>query len=273
MHSGGRPNPDLRIAHLLADAADSVSLRYFRTSGSRLGPDEPDLAVDKAVMAALLLLAPQDGFLSEEAGSRSSDSSRCWILDPIDGSTRFRVGNPEWSTELALTRDGAGEVGVISSPAIGSRWSWARDAGSWQASVERPTRPTKRLCVSPTSQLRSARVSLWLPRDRHQAAALLSVLEGSGCRLIVKGQSPPSGAVSTPDGYPNDAVRVAAGMLDAFILPRGGVWDYAASGGLCVQAGGAFSDWSGKTVLAEGSGLFSNGVLHESIIEILAHAA
>jgi histidinol-phosphatase len=105
-------SPDLELALRLADAADAISLAYFRT-GDFAVEQETDLtpvtAADRAVEIALRrLLAearPQDGVFGEEFGCTGNHFRR-WIVDPIDGTRNLTRGIPVWGTLLGLEETG-----------------------------------------------------------------------------------------------------------------------------------------------------------------------
>ena len=128
---------DLDLALELADLADAVSLARFRavdldvqTKPDRTPVTEADLAVERAIRDRLAEARPGDGILGEEFGTEG-DSTRQWIIDPIDGTANFLRGVPVWGTLIALAVDGVPVVGVASSPAMGRRWWAARGHGAW----------------------------------------------------------------------------------------------------------------------------------------------
>src|ERR1022692_3171442 len=128
---------DLRFAHVLADAADDITMRRFRASDLQVQakPDltpvtDADLATEESLRHVLSRARPRDAILGEEFG-RSGTSQRCWIIDPIDGTKNFVRGVPVWATLIALMADGEVTVGVVTAPALARRWWGARDGGAW----------------------------------------------------------------------------------------------------------------------------------------------
>ena len=91
--------------------------------------------MERAIRDRLAEARPGDGILGEEFGTEG-DSTRQWIIDPIDGTANFLRGVPVWGTLIALAVDGVPVVGVASSPAMGRRW-WAAAASA----RGRPRRP------------------------------------------------------------------------------------------------------------------------------------
>ena len=107
---GGRWSDDLRFAHVLADAADDVTMRRFRAIDLRVEakPDltpvsDADLATEESLRNLLRRGRPRDSMLGEEFG-RTGASQRCWVIDPIDGTKNFVRGVPVWATLIGLDR-------------------------------------------------------------------------------------------------------------------------------------------------------------------------
>ncbi len=133
----GRWSDDLRFAHVLADAADDVTMRRFRALDLRVEakPDltpvsDADLATEESLRNLLRRARPRDAMLGEEFGP-VGDGQRCWVIDPIDGTKNFVRGVPVWATLIGLMADGEVTVGVASAPALGRRWWAARGGRAW----------------------------------------------------------------------------------------------------------------------------------------------
>ena len=136
---------DLELAHSLADAADAISMARFRAADLvvETKPDltpvtEADRAVEEMIRARLADARPDDGILGEEFGGEltaGGGSERRWIIDPIDGTKGYARGIPVWATLIALEVDGDLVAGVVSAPALGSRWSGARGPGRARATA------------------------------------------------------------------------------------------------------------------------------------------
>lgn len=131
------PEDDLGLALRLGDLADGLTVRRFHALDLRVRekPDrtpvtDADTAVETAVRAELRSARPDDAFAGEETGG-SVSSGRTWLVDPIDGTKNFLRGVPVWATLIALLEDGRPTVGVISAPALHSRWWAAADRGAW----------------------------------------------------------------------------------------------------------------------------------------------
>src|SRR6188472_4572012 len=130
-------SPDLTLALSLADAADAISLGRFRASDllvetkpDRTPVTEADRAAEEAIRDRLERERPDDGMLGEEFGVTAGRGRR-WIVDPIDGTRNYSRGIPVWATLIALEEDGVVQLGVVSAPALRSRWWAERGAGAF----------------------------------------------------------------------------------------------------------------------------------------------
>jgi histidinol-phosphatase len=125
---------DLRLAHLLADDADSITMSRFKsldlhvTSKPDLTPvTDADTTAEQAIRRTLSRARPRDAVHGEEMGDTGWGPRR-WVIDPIDGTKNFVRGVPVWGTLIALMINDQPAVGVVSAPALGRRW-WARLGG------------------------------------------------------------------------------------------------------------------------------------------------
>ncbi|MEK8172528.1 inositol monophosphatase family protein [Streptomyces sp. M19] len=126
---------DLRLAHVLADAADATTMERFKSLDLKVEtkPDmtpvsEADKAAEELIRSQLQRARPRDAVLGEEFGSQGSGPRR-WVVDPIDGTKNYVRGAGLGHADRADgTREGGDRpvVGVVSAPALGRRW-WAAD--------------------------------------------------------------------------------------------------------------------------------------------------
>jgi myo-inositol-1(or 4)-monophosphatase len=127
----------LATAHALADQTGTVILPHFRTSlgidhkgGSLLDPvTEADIAAERAIRGTLAAAYPDHGIIGEELGSSGTDANYCWIIDPIDGTRAFIMGQPLWGTLIGLVEHGRPLLGLMDQPFTGERfWSGERQS-------------------------------------------------------------------------------------------------------------------------------------------------
>jgi histidinol-phosphatase len=248
-------SPDLELALELADIADAFTLPRFGSRDLRVDHKddttevtEADRGAEAALRRALAEARPGDAVLGEEEGLiGSAGTRRRWVIDPIDGTSNYVRRVPIWATLVALMDGDDVVVGVASAPALGRRWWAGRGEGAYADGD--PIR------VSAVAAL----------ADAHLAHAGVGTFYeyGSGDALV---------------GLTRDVWRsrglgdfwmhclVAEGAFDIAVEPVVSLWDLAALTVIVEEAGGRFSDLSGRPGPAGGSALSSNGVLHEETL-------
>ena len=230
--------PDLDV-HLKADASHVT---------------EADLATERAIRAILETERPRDGIFGEEYGV-TGDTTRQWIIDPIDGTANYLKGIPMWTTLIALAIDGVPRVGVASQPAIGRRWWGASGLGAW---TNVPDAAPQRLAVSQVSTLAEASVSFQSIAQWDEAGRLDALIALS--RRVWRDR-----AYGDVFSY----MLLAEGRID--MVAEFGVkeYDVAAAVPIVREAGGRFTGFDGTETISDRSTLASNGVLHSALLELL----
>jgi histidinol-phosphatase len=250
-------NPDLAFALELADLADSLSLPRFGATDLLVEtkPDmspvtEVDRTVEQALRDRITRDRPGDGVVGEEFGEVGSEAAR-WIIDPIDGTKNYVRGIPIWGTLIALERDGVITVGVISAPAMNRRRWWAA-RGEGAFADDHPIR------VSVVSQLDDAQV-LFGGLKAWKRTGFLDRLVDLTLRCW-RGR-----------GFGDFWMHmlVAEGAADVAAEPEVSLWDLAAVKLIVEEAGGRFSDLSGRATPSGGSALSTNGLLHDEVLSVL----
>jgi len=266
---------DLALAHALADLADAISLDRYQAQDLVITtkPDnspvtDADRAVETAIREALATHRQTDGLVGEEFGSDKGTSGRYWVIDPIDGTKNFMRGVPTWATLIALVQvdsSGAEEVvvGIASAPALARRWSAAKghgafvrfNAGSANDLSEDFDAPSneKKISVSKVGKLSDASISY-------------SDFVGWGDRLDPFQKMLTNAWRTRGLGDFWSHMLVAEGAVDVAIEPSLAVWDMAALDIIVREAGGAFTNTSGQNGPFGGSGVSTNGVLHNAVI-------
>ena len=262
MNSVSVASPDLTLALSLADLADSISLPRFTAHDLRVDtkPDrtfvtDADVAVERALRERIEQDRPDDSFYGEESGE-SGTASRRWIIDPIDGTSNYLRGVPNWATLIALEVDGVPTVGVVSAPAFGARW-WAElGGGAWG---QHQGEPVTQLHVSRVETLDEASLSFQSIAQWRDAGSLDSLL-----RL--------SEQVWRDRAY-GDAwsyMLLVEGKLDIVAEFDVKSFDIAAHVPIVREAGGTFTDIEGTESVWNGSSLATNTLLHQHVLETIA---
>lgn len=255
----------------------SVARRYFENLPAvQIKPDgtpvtEADKETEFTIVELLQKKFPEYGFLGEETGERGPEDRR-WIIDPIDGTRNFIRGIPNWAVLIALEENGTVTLGVIYKPVTRELWFAKRDCGAYYAvdpisgmilTGPEPWEehyPRHRILVSKTQDLAK---SMLLHSDLKHIKAqgtlwknflnLLDATERSrgpgdflGCAMVAQGQA-------------------------EIYLDTGGLhpWDLAAPSIIVREAGGRFTDFSGRETIHSGEALATNGKIHEQVLAIL----
>ena len=244
-------NPDLQLALALADRADEITMRYFRTELSirtkadRTPVTEVDEAVERMIVDRLWQERPHDGILGEELGARGGTTRR-WIIDPIDATKNFIRGIPIFATLIALE----GELGVVSAPALGRRWWASRGDGAFCNGAP--------IHVSAVSDLGAAQIGYddVLGFEKHDLAERFLALQRRCGRARGFG-----------DFWTH--MLVAEGAIEIAVEPEIAQWDVAAVQVIVDEAGGRFTNLAGEARADGGSAVSTNALLHDAVLEAL----
>ncbi|MEV8337294.1 inositol monophosphatase family protein [Leucobacter sp. NPDC077196] len=258
------PSPDLAFALELADLADEISLPRFRaadltvdTKLDRTFVTDADTAVERELRHRIASVRPGDGFFGEESG-REDRGTRRWIIDPIDGTSNFLRGVPNWATLIALEVEGRPSVGVVSAPAFGARWWAETGSGAWgQQQGEDP----RRLHVSAVSELEHASLSFQSIEQWDLAGYLQPLIALS--RAVWRDR-----AYGDMWSY----MLLAEGLVDVVAEFDVKPYDLAALVPIVREAGGRFTDIDGAESAWNGSSLATNGRVHDAVREVIDRA-
>ena len=252
---------DLRLAHIMADAVDRLTLAKF-TSHDFAVDTKPDLTpvtdadreAEQLIRSQLSRVRTRDSVLGEEFGETGS-SPRQWVIDPIDGTKNFVRGVPVWATLIALLDHGKPVVGVVSAPALQRRWWAAEGTGAYTG---RSLTKATRISVSSVAQLKDASLSYssltgW--RDLGLRDNFIDLTD----------------TVWRTRAYGDfwSYMMVAEGVVDAAAEPELGLYDMAALVPIVTEAGGRFTSLAGADGPHGGNALATNGHLHEAVLSYL----
>ena len=273
---------DLALAHALADLADAITLDRYQSQDLVITtkPDntpvtDADRAVETAIREALGTHRSGDGLVGEEFGSDKGSSGRYWVIDPIDGTKNFMRGVPTWATLIALVQvDASGNeevvVGIASAPALARRWAAAKGHGAtvrFNAGTDDFTdTDTDKDFESLSLAVNEKKISVSKVASLSDASISYSDFVGWGDRLEPF-QKMLAGAWRTRGiGDFWSHMLVAEGAVDVAIEPSLALWDMAALDIIVREAGGSFTNTAGHNGPFGGSGVSTNGVLHNAVI-------
>ena len=252
---------DVRLAHVMADDADSISMSRFKAQDLRIKtkPDstpvtEADTAVEESIRRTLSRTRPRDAVHGEEMQD-TGESNRRWIIDPIDGTANYLRGVPVWATLIALEIDGRIAASVVSAPALGRRWWASLEGGAYTGrSILNATQiHTSRVSQLSDASLSYASINGWVESGRGQGFVDLM-------RECWRSR-----------GYGDfwSYMLVAEGAVDIACEPELALYDMAALDIIVREAGGRFTSIDGEPGPYHGNALATNGLLHDIVLERL----
>ena len=253
---------DLRLAHMLADAADTITMDRFRArdldvnlKSDRTEVSDADTAVEQTIRRTLATARPRDAFHGEESGD-SGWGPRRWILDPIDGTANYVRGVPVWATLIALMIDNEPVVSVVSAPSLSRRW-WAHRGGG--AYTGKGLLQGRKITASKVTRVSDSFLSYssldgWVQSGRgHQFGDLLRTAKRTR-------------AFGDFWSY----MLVAEGAVDVACEPELALHDMAALVPIVTEAGGRFTSIDGVPGPVGPGALATNGIVHNEALRILS---
>jgi histidinol-phosphatase len=243
----------LSFAVELSRRAGELTTRWFATDDLAVDTKadgtpvtQADRAAERFIREQLAEHHPDDSIIGEEEPPREGISGRRWILDPIDGTKAFTRGVPLYSTLLAFDDEHGPAIGVIGLPALGQLVWAGRGRGCWADG--KPARVSETTSLD-GAYLMSSSYSHW------PEPALLGV-KRVGMHLRTWG-----------DGY--GYAMVATGRADAMVDPEVELYDVAPMPVIFAEAGGRFTSFDGDPSPNAGSGVASNGRIHDDLLKLL----
>jgi histidinol-phosphatase len=255
----------LDFAVQIARAAGDVTMKYFRRADlkvERKADKSPVTIADRSAEELLRVRIgerfPHDGIVGEELGIHEGSSGYRWILDPIDGTKSFVHGVPLYTTLVAVLQGDEPRVGVIHAPATHETVYAASGGGSWYTSDLVTTAQPAR--VSTVARLNAGlllttEIECFKENPSPNAREFYTRLQ-SAARV----------ARTWGDGY--GYLMVATGRAEVMIDPVVNIWDAAPLQTVIEEAGGTFTDWSGKPTIHSGEAIATNGPLLAEVLNL-----
>ena len=217
-----------------------------------------DHQAERILKAELGRARPDFGFLMEEGGEeKGADPHHRWVIDPLDGTTNFLHGIPQFCISVALERDGDPIAGVVYDPLRDEFFYGEKGVGAFMND--------RRLRVSTRGQLGDSVIGTGIPfRARGDHPRYLRMLEA------VMGNT---AGVRRMGAAALDLAYVAAGRFDGFFELGLSRWDMAAGIVIVREAGGMASDLSGEgDALKTGDIVAANPKLHRPLADLVKAA-
>jgi len=219
-----------------------------------------DLASEKTILRAVAELFPSHRVLAEESGfSSDDDSAPTWIVDPLDGTTNFIHGIPQFAVSIGVAVEGTVQFGVIFDPCRDDVFTAARGLGArWNGAP----------ChVSRRAGLEGSLIATGFPFKAHRLLdPYLAIFKDVFLRCK---------AIRRPGAAALDLAYTACGLFDGFFEFQLSAWDVAAGSVLVEEAGGVITDMDGGDGFLESGNVVCgpSGVHEELLAEVSKHSA
>ena len=243
-----------RAASIINRASQNVDVLTVEHKSNSDFVTEVDRAAEQAIIAVLLDAYPNHAILAEESGAQG-ESEYEWIIDPLDGTTNFLHGFPQYAVSIALLHKGVLSQAVIYDPVRNDLFTASRGRGAFLND--------RRLRVSRRTQLKDSLIGTGFPfRDFTHLDAYMGMLRD----MMQK-----TAGVRRPGSAALDLAYTAAGRFDGFWEIGLNAWDIAAGCLLIQEAGGLVGDLQGnETYLQSGNIVAGNPKLFAQLLQTLA---
>jgi myo-inositol-1(or 4)-monophosphatase len=231
-------NTAVKAARRAASIINRASFDIDRIKVTQKGQNdfvtEVDRAAEQAIIEVLHTAYPDHAILAEESGASGNlhdESENVWIIDPLDGTTNFIHGFPQYCVSIALQHRGQITQAVVFDPNRNDLFTATKGAGAYVND--------KRLRVSRRDKMADSLIGTGFPfRNMDGMEEYLQMF-----RVITE----KSAGLRRPGAAALDLAYVAAGRLDGFFEKGLAPWDVAAGSLLVTEAGGIVGDFSGES--------------------------
>ncbi len=252
-------HPALNIAIKAARKAGNVILRGMdrldaqnvSLKGKNDYVSDVDRQAEREIVAVLRKAYPSHAILAEEGGAQAGDDYQ-WIIDPLDGTTNYVHGFPQFAVSIALTHRGRLEAGIVYDPLREEMFTASRGAGALLND--------RRLRVTQLKGLEGALLGTGFPfRQQEHLPAYVEMF-----KALHNGTA----GIRRAGSAALDLAYVAAGRLDGFWEIGLSRWDMAAGVLLIREAGGMVCDFSGgEDFLDTGNIVAGNAKILSAILQ------
>jgi len=258
-------HPMLNIAVRAARSAGNIIMRYADrvdslSVSSKARNDfvtEVDKMAEQEIIAILKKSYPDHGILAEESGLQGDASEYQWVIDPLDGTTNFVRGFPQFAVSIAFKHKGKLDQAVVYDPVRQELFTASKGSGAQLNN--------RKLRVTKQKDLEGALLGTGFPF--RQQEYLESYMQ------MFKALFPDTSGIRRAGAASLDLAYVAAGRLDGFWEFGLSEWDMAAGVLLIKEAGGISTNFRGNdSYLETGNIIAGTPKIHHAILrEIQAY--
>ncbi|MCG6870758.1 MAG: inositol monophosphatase [Gammaproteobacteria bacterium] len=254
-------HPLLKTAISAARAAGNIIVRFMdrldrvgvHSKGANDFVSEVDHMAEEAIIGTIRRHYPEHAILAEESGSRGAHDYQ-WIIDPLDGTTNYLHGFPQFSVSIALRHRGILEQAVVYDPLRNELFTASRGRGAQLND--------RRIRVSETLRLSESLLATGFP---FRNLGNLDPWLASFRDLLIRTRG-----IRRAGSAALDLAWMAAGRCDGFWEGGLKIWDLAAGSLLIEEAGGLLGDFRGETgYLESGNVIAGNQHTYMSLLEVI----
>lgn len=214
-----------------------------------------DKRCEELIVNAITKSFPDDAILAEEGSGSQKKSSRCWIVDPLDGTVNYAHGLPIFCVSIALEVDGQIQCAAIYDPNRDEMFSAMRGQGAYLNG--------DKIGVSSQKIVKQSLLATGFAYNVHEEESLDNL--SHFCNFVKRAR-----AIRRPGSAAIDLAWLASGRMDGFWELFLKPWDMAAGVLILQEAGGTVTDFSGQGFDLYGTEILaSNTYIHEEMIDIL----
>jgi len=220
-----------RAGSVINRGARDIDLLTITSKGPKDFVSEVDREAERTIVETLLATYPDHAILAEEGTAKgdNADAENVWIIDPLDGTTNFLHGFPQYCVSIALAQRGQVTQGVVYDPVRNDLFTATRGRGAFLND--------RRIRVSRRQHLRDCLIGTGFPfRDGSYLDTYLRMMK----TMIEQ-----TAGLRRPGAAALDLAYVAAGFYDGFWEVGLNAWDVAAGSLLIQEAGGLIGDLAG----------------------------
>ncbi len=238
---------------IINQGANNLGLLTVRAKRDNDFVSEIDHKAEQAIIDTLLTAYPKHAILAEESGI-TGESEYQWVIDPLDGTTNFLHGFPQYAISIALLHKGQLDQAVVYDPVRNDLYTASKGRGAFLNE--------RRIRVSKREHLRDALVGTGFP---YRDFTHLDAYTGMFRDLVQK-----CSGLRRPGSASLDLAWLAAGHTDGFFEIGLAPWDIAAGCLLIQEAGGIVADFTGEaTFLQSGHVVAGNPKIFVQLLQTL----
>ncbi|MHB1231679.1 MAG: inositol monophosphatase family protein [Burkholderiales bacterium] len=242
-----------RAGSIINRATQDLDLLTVQRKGDHDYVSEVDKMAEQSIVETLLEAYPDHAILAEEGGAQG-ESEYVWIIDPLDGTTNFLHGFPQFAVSIGLQHKGVLSQAVIFDPSRNELYTATRGRGAYLND--------RRLRVSKQTRLEDALIGTGFPyHDYSYMEAYMKMFQ----ELM-----PKTAGLRRPGAASLDLAYVAAGRYDGFWEAGLKQWDMAAGVLLIQESGGLVTDFDGgENYLATGNVIGGNPKIFSQLLQVI----